>query len=134
MWMFWTRLGLYLVSDSVAVLESALFVLHCHGISLSFPIICYVTDAHNYARTTHCAAENSSLNFVWKLTDNVVNKFREKNTNSLISSNFSNGSFIVILLFLAFDLDPIAINCGNYFGLQFYFLLHHIFFYLIFVL
>lgn len=49
-WMFWTRLGLYVVSDSVAVLESALFALHCHGVSVSFPIICYVTDAHNYAR------------------------------------------------------------------------------------
>lgn len=97
--MFWTRLGLYLVSDSVAVLESALFVLHCHGISLSLPIICYVTDAHNYARTTHCAAENSSLNFVWKLTDNVVNKFREKNTNSLITSNFSNGSLLLFCCF-----------------------------------
>lgn len=44
-------------------------------------------------------------------------KFRGKDINSFILSNFFNGSFIVILLFWVFDFDFIVINCGNYFGL-----------------
>lgn len=49
-WMFWIRLGLYVVSDSVVVFELVLFVLYCYGVSVLFFIICYVIDVYNYVR------------------------------------------------------------------------------------
>lgn len=49
-WMFWIRLGLYVVSDLVVVFELVLFVLYCYGVSVLFFIICYVIDVYNYVR------------------------------------------------------------------------------------
>lgn len=49
-WMFWIRLGLYVVSDSVVVFELVLFVLYCYSVSVLFFIICYVIDVYNYVR------------------------------------------------------------------------------------
>lgn len=100
-WMFWTRLGLYVVSDSVAVLESALFALHCHGVSVSFPIICYVTDAHNYARANTLWCRKQLTSFCMEINRQCGKQNSEGKTPTALSQAIS--PMAVLSLFHCFE-------------------------------